>query len=45
MIEGWLKEWFDKQEQLKRLVDTYENHEMDAAICGKEQTKLISKPT
>jgi hypothetical protein len=26
---GWLKEWIERQEQLKRLQDWYENHEMD----------------
>lgn len=27
---SWIKEWFIKQEQKRRLVETYENHEMEA---------------
>ena len=27
---SWIKDWYVKQEQKRRLVKTYENHEMEA---------------
>ena len=26
---SWIKDWYVKQEQMKRLVETYQNHEME----------------
>lgn len=27
---SWIKDWYVKQEQMKRLIETYQNHEMEA---------------
>lgn len=37
---SWIKDWYTKQEQKKRMVETYENHEMEVSY-GQRMSCLV----